>query len=74
MTAKTLTAPISRRTAFSLIIAALGVGTAATTLGVSEAEAQTAGMNRREGRREGRQDRRGGRRDARDTRRAARRN
>ena len=56
---------ISRRTVFSLIGAALGVALPATILAVSEAEAQTLGMERR-------QDRRANRRDRREARRANR--
>lgn len=61
---------ISRRTVFSLMAGALG---AMPILAVSDAEAQTAGMERREERREGRQnrreDRRAGRQERRDERR-----
>lgn len=56
---------ISRRRAFSLI----GVALPATILAVSEVKAQTAGMERREERREDRQDRREERRDDRQERR-----
>ena len=56
---------ISRRTVFSLI----GVALPATILAVSEAEAQTPGMERREERREDRQERREDRRDDRQERR-----
>ena len=56
---------ISRRGAFSLISAALGVGVPATIFGISEAAAQTPGMERREDRREDRQERREDRRDER---------
>ena len=56
---------ISRRTVFSLI----GVALPATILAVSEAEAQTPGMERREERREDRQERREDRRDDREDRR-----
>ena len=52
---------ISRRTVFSLI----GVALPATILAVSEAEAQTPGMERREERRDDRQERREDRQDAR---------
>ena len=47
---------MSRRGAFSLLglAAALGVAVPTTMLSMSEAEAQTAGMERREGRRTGR--------------------
>ena len=60
---------ISRRTAFSLIITTLGVALPATILALSEAEAQTPGMERREDRRDNRQDRREERRDDRQDRR-----
>jgi hypothetical protein len=66
---------ISRRRAFSL----LGLGAALSTLAptmmlsASEAEAQTAGMERREGRRTGRQERRETRRTVREQRRETRR-
>jgi hypothetical protein len=63
---------ISRRTAFSLL-AALGATTAATIQAVSNARAQTPGMERREERREDRQDRREERRDDRQDRREDRR-
>jgi hypothetical protein len=64
---------ISRRTAFSLMSAALGVALPVTTFAVSEVEAQTAGMERREDRRANRQDRREDRREDRQTRRDERR-
>jgi hypothetical protein len=54
------------------IAAALGFAVPATVLTTSDAEAQTAGMERREGRRTGREERRQGRRNARQTRREAR--
>ena len=57
--------PISRRTAFSLV----GVALPATIFAVSQAAAQTPGMERREDRREDRQDRREDRRDDRQERR-----
>ena len=60
---------ISRRKAFSLI----GMALPATILAVSEAEAQTPGMERREDRREDRQERREDRRDDRQERREDRR-
>ena len=60
---------ISRRTVFSLI----GVALPVTILAVSEAEAQTPGMERREDRREDRQERREDRRDDRQDRREDRR-
>ena len=66
---------ISRRTALSLIGVggALAMALPATILAVSEAEAQTVGMERRQDRREFRQDRREARRDYRQDRRDARR-
>ena len=60
---------ISRRTAFSL----LGLAAAATVLTVSNAEAQTQGMERRDERREGRGERRDERREGRGERRDERR-
>ena len=56
---------ISRRRAFSRISAALVVGVPARIFGISEAAAQTPGMERREDRREDRQERREDRRDER---------
>ena len=56
---------ISRRTAFSL----LGVALPVAVLAVSQAKAQTPGMERREGRRDERQERREDRRDDRQERR-----
>ena len=73
MTAKTQSGLISRRTVFSLMGAALGVALPATILAVPEAEAQTAGMERREDRRANRQDRREDRQANRQDRRDARR-
>ena len=69
MTEETQSGLISRRTVFSLI----GVALPATILAVSEAEAQTPGMERREERREDRQERREDRRDDREERREDRR-
>ena len=68
-----MTTMISRRNAFSLLglAAALGL-TASTTALVPDAEAETAGMERREARRSARETRRQGRRSARETRREAR--
>jgi len=62
---------ISRRGAFSFLgtVAVLGLAVPATVLPVSEAEAQTAGMERREDRRANRQDRREDRRANRQDRR-----
>jgi hypothetical protein len=67
---------ISRRGAFSLLGlgAALGLAVPTTVLTMSEAEAQTVGMERREERRAGRQERRQDRRTARQDRREDRRN
>jgi hypothetical protein len=56
---------ISRRTAFSL----LGVALPVAALAISQARAQTPGMERREERREDRQERREDRRDDRQDRR-----
>jgi hypothetical protein len=73
---------ISRRRAVPLLgslagVAALGIAVPTTMLTVSDAEAQTAGMTRRQARREGRRERRETRREARragrETRRAVRR-
>ena len=51
---------MSRRGAFSLLglAAALGFAVPTTMLTMSDAEAETAGMERREGRRTGREERR----------------
>ena len=67
---------ISRRGAFSLLGlgAALGFAVPTTMLTMSEAEAQTVGMERRENRRAGRQERRVERRTNRQVRREDRRN
>ena len=65
MTERTQSGLITRRTVFSLI----GVALPATILAVSEAEAQTPGMERREERRDDRQERREDRRDDRQERR-----
>jgi len=64
---------ISRRGAFSFISAALGIGVPATIFGISQAAAQTPGMERREDRRDDRQERREDRRDDRQERRDERR-
>jgi hypothetical protein len=75
MTEKIKSELISRRTAFSLlgVAAALGFAVPATVLTVSDAEAETAGMERRgerrKGRHERRETRRGGRHERRETRR-----
>ena len=65
---------ISRRGAFSLLglATALGLAVPTTVMTMSNAEAETAGMERREGRRTGREERRQGRRTGRETRREAR--
>ena len=67
---------ISRRGAFSLLGlgAALGFAVPTTVLTMSNAEAQTVGMERREGRRAGRQERRETRRTDRQVRREDRHN
>jgi hypothetical protein len=66
---------ISRRKALSLMgaAAAFGVAATATVLAVSDAEAQTIGMQRRQERREGRHQRRDDRRAGRTERREQRR-
>jgi hypothetical protein len=65
---------ISRRRMFSLLGAAAAVGVAAPTfLAVSDAEAQTTGMQRRQDRRTGRHERRDDRRTGRTDRRQERR-
>jgi len=66
---------ISRRGAFSLLglAAALGFAVPTAVLTVSDAEAQTAGMERREERRKGRRERREERRTGRRQRREKRR-
>jgi Ni/Co efflux regulator RcnB len=69
---------ISRRKALSLVglAAAFGLAAAPTVLTVSDAEAQTAGMERRQerraGRHERREERRAGRHERREERRAGR--
>ena len=61
---------MSRREAFSLLGLAAALGFAVpTTVLMSDAEAETAGMERRQGRRTGRQERRQGRRTGRQERR-----
>jgi hypothetical protein len=66
---------ISRRKALSLVgfAAAFGLAAVPAVLTVSDAEAQTAGMDRRQDRREGRQQRRDDRRTGRTERREDRR-
>jgi hypothetical protein len=76
MTEKITSEMVSRRGAFSFlgIAAVLGLAVPATVLAVSDTEAQTVGMERRENRRAGRQERREDRRTARQDRREDRRN
>ena len=66
---------ISRRNALSLmgLAAAFGLAAAPTVLAVSDAEAQTVGMERRQERRAGRHERREARRAGRHERREVRR-
>jgi uncharacterized protein YcfJ len=64
---------ISRRKALMGLAAAFGLAAAPTVLTVSDAEAQTAGMERRQERRSGRHERRQVRRTARTERRQVRR-
>ena len=66
---------ITRRTAFSLfgLTAALSLALPVTLSALSDAEAQTAGMDRRQDRREGRHERRDDRREGRQDRRETRR-
>jgi hypothetical protein len=75
MSAITKSEMISRRKALSLVglAAALGLAAAPTVLTVSDAEAQTAGMERRQERRTGRHERRDERRTGRTERREERR-
>ena len=75
MTEKIKSELISRRTAFSLLglTAALGFAVPASVLTVSDAEAQTSGMERRQERRTGRHERRDERRTGRHERRYERR-
>lgn len=67
---------ISRRKALSFmgLAAAFGLVAASTATTISDAEAQTAGMERRQGRRTGRHERRTARRTGRTQRREERRN
>jgi len=64
---------LSRRTALSVLVGALGLAVPAVALTGSDAEAQTVGMTRRHerrmGRHERREDRRTGRHERRETRR-----
>lgn len=66
---------LSRRKAFSLVgvTAAFGLALPLTLSAIADADAQTAGMERRQDRREGRHDRREDRREGRQDRRDARR-
>ena len=64
---------VSRRRAFSLLGLVAALSALAPTMMLSEAEAQTAGMERREGRRMGREERRETRRTVREQRRETRR-
>ena len=75
MTAIIKSEPISRRKALSLVglAAAFGLAAAPAVLVVSDAEAQTAGMERRQERRTGRHERREDRRTGRHERREERR-
>ena len=75
MTEKVTSELISRRTAFSLLglTAAWGFAVPTTAPTVSDAEAQTAGMERRGERREERHERRNTRREGRHERRDTRR-
>ena len=75
MSAITKSEMISRRKALSLVglAAALGLAAAPMVLTVSDAEAQTAGMERRQERRTGRHERRDERRTGRTDRREERR-
>ena len=75
MSEKIKAAMISRRRALWLlgVAAPFGLGMPAVVLTASEAEAQTPGIERRQGRRENRRDRREDRRDNRQDRREDRR-
>ena len=64
---------MSRRRAFSLLAAAVGLAVPTTVLIVSDAEAETSGMTRRQDRRTGRHERRDDRRTGRTDRREDRR-
>lgn len=64
---------VSRRKALALVGLGAVLGLSGASLSVSDAEAQTVGMERRQGRRAGRQDRRQGRRTGRQVRREDRR-
>ena len=73
MSEKITSEAISRRRVLAALAAAVGLALPATVLTVSDAEAQTIGMERRQDRRAGRHDRRMDRRDARHDRRMDRR-
>jgi hypothetical protein len=75
MTEKIEYEPITRRKTLSLfgLSAAFSLAVPVTLSSLSDAEAQTAGMDRRQDRREGRHDRREDRRDNRQDRRETRR-
>jgi hypothetical protein len=64
---------MSRRKALALVGLGVVLGLAASSASVSDAEAQTVGMERRQDRRAGRQDRRQDRRTVRQERREERR-
>ena len=64
---------VSRRKILTLVAAAFGAGTMSPLFVTSEAEAQTAGMERRQERRSGRHERRETRRTGRHERRETRR-
>jgi len=64
---------MSRRKALALVVLGAVLGLAASSVPVSDAEAQTVGMERRQDRRTGRQDRRQDRRTGRVERREERR-
>jgi hypothetical protein len=64
---------VSRRNALALVGLGAVLSLSAASLSVSDAEAQTVGMERRQGRRAGRQDRRQDRRTGRQVRREDRR-
>jgi hypothetical protein len=74
MSEKITSEPVSRRTILTALVAAVGLAVPTTVvLTVSEAEAQTIGMERRQNRRALRHDRRQDRRVARTVRRIDRR-
>jgi NAD(P)H-nitrite reductase large subunit len=73
MTEITKPEAMSRRKALGLLGLGAALGLVASSVSVSDAEAQTVGMERRQDRRGGRQDRRQGRRTGRQDRRQNRR-